>query len=68
MSSVMRAAVDDGIIAVSSSRSIDLPTIAVEPSQWFTLDQAQSILDELPAPWRTMCLLGFRAGLRWGEP
>ncbi|MEU8686297.1 site-specific integrase [Streptomyces sp. NPDC048611] len=66
-SSIMRAAVDDDMIAVSPCRSIDLPKIAVKPPQWFTLDQAQSILDELPAAWRTMCLLGFYTGLRWGE-
>ncbi|MEY2241493.1 tyrosine-type recombinase/integrase [Streptomyces sp. BF23-18] len=66
-SSIMRAAVDDDIIAVSPCRSIDLPALAVKPPQWFTLDQAQSILDTLPPPWRTMCLLGFYTGLRWGE-
>ncbi len=67
LSSIMRAAVDDDVIAVSPCRNIDLPQIAVKPPQWFTLDQAQSIVDELPAPWRTMCLLGFYTGLRWGE-
>lgn len=66
-SSIMRSAVDDDVIAVSPCRSIDLPQIAVKPPQWFTLDQAQSILDELPTVWRTMCLLGFYTGLRWGE-
>ncbi|WP_318200271.1 tyrosine-type recombinase/integrase [Streptomyces sp. SCL15-4] len=66
-SSIMRAAVDDDVIAVSLCRSIDLPPIAVKPSQWFTLDQAQSILDELPTACKTMCLLGFYTGLRWGE-
>ncbi|MFJ4682749.1 hypothetical protein [Streptomyces sp. NPDC088789] len=53
-SSIMRAAVDDDVLAVTPCRSIDLPQIAVKPPQWFTLDQAQSILDELPAAWRTM--------------
>jgi integrase len=67
MSSLTRAAVDDDILAVSPCRNIDLPAIAVKPPQWFTLDQAQSILDEIPADWRTMCLLGFYTGLRWGE-
>lgn len=67
MSSIMRAAVDDDVIAVSPCRSIDLPQIAVKPARWFTLDQAQSILDELPDAWRKMCLLGLYTGLRWGE-
>ncbi|MFF4320717.1 tyrosine-type recombinase/integrase [Streptomyces sp. NPDC001568] len=67
MSSIMRAAVDDDVIAVSPCRRIDLPVIAVKPPEWFTLDQAQSVLDELPVPWQTMCLLGFYTGLRWGE-
>jgi integrase len=67
MSSVMRAAVDDDILAVSPCRRIDLPAVAVKPPQWFTLDQAQAVLDELPPAWRTMCLLGFYTGLRWGE-
>lgn len=66
-SSIMRAAVDDDVIAVSPCRSIDLPPIAVKPPQWFTPDQAQSILDGLAPAWRTMCLLGFYTGLRWGE-
>ncbi|MFD1306887.1 tyrosine-type recombinase/integrase [Streptomyces kaempferi] len=66
-SSIMRAAVDDDIIAVSPCRSIDLPALAAKPPQWFTLDQAQSFLDTLPPAWRTMCLLGFYTGLRWGE-
>jgi hypothetical protein len=61
-SSMMRAAVDDDVLAVTPCRNIDLPQIAVKPPQWFTLDQAQSILDELPAAWRTMCLLGFHTG------
>ncbi|MEU0334576.1 hypothetical protein [Streptomyces sp. NPDC006193] len=65
-SSIMGAAVDDDVITVSPCRSIDLLKIAVQPPQWFTLDQAQSVLDELPSPWRTMCLLGFYTGLRWG--
>lgn len=66
-SSIMRAAVDDDVIAVSPCRRIDLPQIAIKPPQWFTTDQAQSVLDELPAPWKTMCLLGVYTGLRWGE-
>ncbi|MFK0288826.1 hypothetical protein ACIQVL_51440 [Streptomyces sp. NPDC090499] len=47
--------------------SIDLPPIAVKPPQWFTPDQTQSILDALAPAWRTMCLLGFYTGPRWGE-
>lgn len=65
--SIMRAAVDEDLIAVSPCRRIDLPTIAEKPPQWFTLDQAQAILDQLADPWRTMVLLGFYTGLRWGE-
>ncbi|MEU9000038.1 tyrosine-type recombinase/integrase [Streptomyces caniferus] len=65
--SMMRAAVDDDVLAVSPCRRIELPAIAASPPQWFTPDQAQSILDELPAAWRVMCLLGFYTGLRWGE-
>ncbi|MEV8404249.1 site-specific integrase [Streptomyces niveus] len=66
-SSIMCSAVDDDVIAVSPCRKISLPEIAAKPPQWFTLDQAQSILDELPLAWRTMCLIGFYTGLRWGE-
>ncbi|MCQ8774852.1 N-terminal phage integrase SAM-like domain-containing protein [Streptomyces telluris] len=40
-SSIMRAAVDDDVVAVSPCRNIDLPAIAIKPPQWFTLDQAQ---------------------------
>ncbi|WP_371930293.1 MULTISPECIES: tyrosine-type recombinase/integrase [Streptomyces] len=42
-------------------------TLLVKPPQWFTADQAQSILDGLAPARRTMCLLGFYTGLRWGE-
>ncbi|WP_190019587.1 tyrosine-type recombinase/integrase [Streptomyces hiroshimensis] len=66
-SSMLRAAVDDDILAVNPCRHIDLPTIAVQPPRWFTIDQAQSIRDELATPWRTMFLLDFYTGLRWGE-
>ncbi|MFI0235112.1 hypothetical protein [Streptomyces sp. NPDC016845] len=42
-------------------------TLLVKPPRWFTADQAQSILDGPSPAWRTMCLLGFHTGLRWGE-
>lgn len=63
-SSIMCSAVDDGVIAVSPRRNVDLPEIAAQPPPWFTLDQAESILDELPLAWRGMCLIGFYTGLR----
>ncbi|MEW2313642.1 hypothetical protein [Streptomyces sp. NPDC006864] len=53
-SSIMRAAVDDDVIALSPCRRIDLPQIAIKPPQWFTTDQAQSILDELPELYRDL--------------
>ncbi|WP_369394404.1 hypothetical protein AB5J72_47885 [Streptomyces sp. CG1] len=67
MLSLMRVAVDDERISVSPCRRIDLSALVVGPPQWFTFDQAQSVLHGLPAVWRTMCLLGFCTGLRWGE-
>ncbi|WP_079126424.1 tyrosine-type recombinase/integrase [Streptomyces sp. ERV7] len=67
LSSLMRSAVDEDLIAVTPCRSIGLPEEAVKPPQWFTLAQAQSILDELAQPWQTMALLAFYTGLRWGE-
>ncbi|MFF9980376.1 tyrosine-type recombinase/integrase [Streptomyces erythrochromogenes] len=67
MSSIMRAAVEEDLISVTPCRSIDLPTEAVKPPQWFTVPQAQAILDELAQPWQTMALLAFYTGLRWGE-
>ncbi|WP_369394381.1 hypothetical protein AB5J72_47725 [Streptomyces sp. CG1] len=66
-SSLIRAAVDDDMIVVTPCRRIDPPGLPLEPPQWFTLDQTQSILHELPVAWCTMCLLGFYTGLRWGE-
>ncbi|MFD9406991.1 tyrosine-type recombinase/integrase [Streptomyces sp. NPDC059989] len=67
LSSLMRAAVDEDLIAVTPCRSIRLPEEGFKPPQWFTLKQAQSILDGLAQPWQTMVLLAFYTGLRWGE-
>ncbi|MGW2825822.1 hypothetical protein ACWC24_33170 [Streptomyces sp. NPDC001443] len=67
-SSMMRAAVDGDVLSATPCRNIDLSRIGVKPPQWFTFVQTQSILDELPAAWRTMCLLGFHTGLRGGGP
>ncbi|MFD7557616.1 tyrosine recombinase XerC [Streptomyces sp. NPDC059835] len=67
LSSIMRAAVDEDLITVTPCRRIDLPPEAVKPPQWFTVEQAQAILDELDQPWQTMVLLAFYTGLRWGE-
>ncbi|MDP5315390.1 tyrosine-type recombinase/integrase [Streptomyces poriferorum] len=66
-SSVLRAAVDDDLLAISPCRRITLPRLTDHPPQWFTPSQAQSVLRSLPSAWRTMCLLGFYTGLRWGE-
>ncbi|GAA0475526.1 site-specific integrase [Streptomyces olivaceiscleroticus] len=65
--SLMQAALDEDIIAVSPFRRIGLPPEAVKPPEWFTVGQAQAILDELPYPWHAMALLDFYTGLRWGE-
>ncbi|WP_329096685.1 tyrosine-type recombinase/integrase [Streptomyces sp. NBC_01439] len=67
LSSIMRAAVDEDLITVTPCRRIALPPEAVKPPQWFTIAQAQAILDELDQPWQTMVLLAFYTGLRWGE-
>ncbi|MFC9862014.1 MULTISPECIES: tyrosine-type recombinase/integrase [unclassified Streptomyces] len=67
VSSTMCSAVDDEVIAVSPCRNIRLPETAAQPPQWFTLVQAQTNLDELPLAWRSICLIGFYTGLRWGE-
>lgn len=67
MSSIMRAALDENLIAVTPCRRIDLPREAVKPPQWFTVEEAQAILGELQQPWQTMVLLAFYTGLRWGE-
>ncbi|MFD9840927.1 tyrosine-type recombinase/integrase [[Kitasatospora] papulosa] len=65
--SLMQAAVDEDLIPVTPCRRIDLPPVVVKPPEWFTLNQAQAILDGLSRPWQTMALLGFYTGLRWGE-
>ncbi len=67
LSCIMRAAVDEDLITVTPCRRIDLPPERVKPPQWFTVEQAQAILDELDQPWQTMVLLALYTGLRWGE-
>jgi len=67
LTSLMGAAVDNGLLAVSPCRRIDLPTIAVQPPRWWTREQAAHLLNAHEEPWAAMVDLGLHTGLRWGE-
>ncbi|WP_353962862.1 MULTISPECIES: hypothetical protein [unclassified Streptomyces] len=43
-SSLLSAAVDDGLLVISPCRHIALPRLPDRPPQWFTPSQAQSVL------------------------
>lgn len=66
-SSVMRAAVDEGLITANPCARVPTPTPPVKPPFFWTRPEAALILAELEEPWRTACDLDMHVGLRLGE-
>jgi len=66
-SSIMTAAVSEGLIPVSPCREIALPKSATKRLRFFTKDECARILAELDEPFRTMVDLGMHTGMRMGE-
>jgi integrase len=67
MSSVMLAAVDEGILAETPCRRIDLPATPPKMPEWFTREQFDAIVAELPPRHAVAAELMVWCGLRWGE-
>lgn len=64
---MMNAAVDEGIIAATPCRRIDLPATPPKLPEWFTHEQVDAICQHLPAQHAVATQLMSWCGLRWGE-
>lgn len=57
----------EGVIPVSPCQGIDLPPTPPKPPAWFTREQVDAIVEQLPAGHAAMTELMVYTGLRWGE-
>lgn len=67
LSAMLAAAVDEGLIAESPCRRIDLPAIPPRLPEWFTREQVNAICAHLGAADAAGVQLMSWCGLRWGE-
>lgn len=67
MTTMMAAAVDEGLILETPCRRLDLPATPPGLPQWFTPQQVNAICAELPAQHAAAVQLMAWAGPRWGE-
>ena len=66
-SSVMRAAVDEGLITANPCTKVPTPRPPTKAPFFWTREEAALLLAELEEPWRTACDLDMHVGLRLGE-
>lgn len=64
---MMAAAVADRRISLNPVDAVPLPSDAGAEREWMTQEQASALLEVMPARYRVAVLLGYYAGLRWGE-
>lgn len=67
LSTAYGAAVIEGLIAVTPCRRVTLPPTPPTLPPWFTRDEVERVVAELPEPHATMTLAMCWLGLRWGE-
>lgn len=67
LTTMMAAAVDEGLISETPCRRLDLPATPRGLPKWFTPEQLAAIVAELPAQHAAAAELMAWAGLRWGE-
>jgi integrase len=69
VSTVLNAAVDDGLIASNpcKARSVRLPQREQRKVQPWPVEQVEAVIDALPARYRVTAVLGAGCGLRQGE-
>lgn len=67
LTTMLGAAVLEGIISVSPCRKIDLPATPPKNPAWFTPEQATAIVRALPKRHGIAAGLMMWTGLRWGE-
>ena len=67
LTTMLGAAVLEGILGVSPCRRIDLPATPPKSPAWFTPDEATEIVKALPHRHGVAAALMMWTGLRWGE-
>lgn len=67
LSTMLGAAVDEGLIVESPCRRIDLPATPLKLPEWLTHEQVEAICEQLPPQHRAAAWLMAWCGLRWGE-
>lgn len=67
LSTAMRDAAEEGLVAANPCARVSLPTPPAKPPFFWTPWQAELILAELRGHWRTACDLDLHVGLRLGE-
>lgn len=67
LSTMLNAAVDEGILPSSPCRRIALPAAPTKLPEWFTPDQVDAIAARLPDRHAAAVRLMSWCGLRWGE-
>lgn len=67
LSTMLNAAVDEGLIGASPCRRIDLPAAPAKLPEWFTPEQLDAICEQLPGTYVAGAQLMAWCGLRWGE-
>lgn len=67
LSTMLGAAVDEGLIAASPCRRIALPAAPEKLPEWFTYEQVEAITEQLPQRHAAGSWLMAWCGLRWGE-
>jgi len=67
LATMMTAAVDEGLIAESPCRRIDLPATPPKLPAWFTREQIDAIAEALPERHAAAVQVMAWCGLRWGE-
>jgi integrase len=64
---IMRAAVDDGLIAATPCRRIPLPKPGADERVYLTADQVAQLVGATPERYRALVLTAAYTGCRWGE-
>lgn len=67
LTTMLGAAVLEGVLSVSPCRKIDLPATPPKAPAWFTVDEVKAIIAELPHRHGVATALMVWTGLRWGE-
>ena len=67
LTTMLGAAVLEGVLTVSPCRKIDLPATPAKAPAWFTVDEVKAIVAELPHRHGVAAALMVWTGLRWGE-